>query len=125
MKTVKSIKESVNVSEILSNDKYGTFEDLSNEQVILFSSATEISNLIQNECERNAHQISYSNTVVSFEITNEKVIELFRELYKMTNNNFVKSVLVSVGKNKKFTEKQIIIITDEIVKFNNLEINFI
>lgn len=124
MTTIKTIKEGVNVKEILSNDKYGTFEGLSNEQIINIVSSTNVSLQIQNVSERNSYQVSYSNTVISYKIINEEVINLFRELYKLTSNKFVKSVLVSVGQNKKFSEKQIIVITDEIVKFENLIINF-
>jgi len=124
MQTVKAIKESVNVSEVLSNDVNEIYEGCTEKQVINWTTASNISRLIENVSKRFSNQVSYSVTNIYFEITNEEVINLFRELYKLTSNKFVKSVLVSVGKNKKFTEKQLITITDEIIKFENLTINF-
>lgn len=124
MKTIKSILDNVNVEEVLKNDKYGIFEGASNQQVIEWTSSSELVVMINNVSKCNSYKVSYSNTLNTYEINNENVIVLFRELYKLTSNNFVKSVLVSVGKNRKYTEKQLSVICEEMIKFENLEINF-
>ena len=71
-----------------------------------------------------ANQKSYSNTSISYEIKNEEVLNTLRQLYVLTPNKFVKEVLVSVGQNKRFTENQIRVITDEMAKFENITLNF-
>ena len=124
MKTINQMKKEINVSEILKNDKYGTFEGIAENSIVDISLASELTVIINNLSERTQYKISEYNRVNSFEIKSEKVIELLRELYKSTKNNFVKSVIETVGKTKKYSEKQICIITDELVKNENIIINF-
>jgi len=58
-----------------------------------------------------------------YQIKDEKIIDLFRNLYKTTNNSFIKSVLKTVGTTKTFTEKQIDIICEEISKIDSFVVS--
>jgi hypothetical protein len=71
-----------------------------------------------------ANQKSYSNTSISYIITNEEVLNTLRQLFVLTNNKFVKEVITSVGQNKRFTVNQVRIITEEMAKFENITLNF-
>ena len=62
---------------------------------------------------------SYGN---KYSLNSESTLITLRELYKSTKNNFIKKVIVTVGKSKEFTEKQMDLIMDELVKFNNVSI---
>ena len=80
--------------------------------------------LIQDASKYCSNQISYSNTSVSYEITKEEVLDTLRQLYVATSNKFVKDVISTVGQNKKFTENQIRVISEEMAKFSNITLNF-
>lgn len=121
MTTIKTIKENVNITELLSNDMY---EGLTKEQLINMVSVGKLVVLINNVSKYNFYRVSTTVTNTSYDITNEEVINMLRELYKLTSNKFVKSILVTVGQSKKYTERQLSQIVGEMVKFENLIINF-
>ncbi len=121
MKTVKDIKESFNVNELA---KLEIWEDVSLNDIRKISTECELSAIIRNGSTSSARQISYSNTIITYTINNDEVINTLRELYKMTKSSFVKSVIETVGATKKCSEKQLDIITTEMAKFDNLTLNF-
>ena len=75
-------------------------------------------------CKSNSYKVSYSVTVESFEITNENVISMLNELKEISKSTFVKSVLETVLNSNKLSKKQLDIIVSEIVKHENLTLNF-
>jgi len=124
MKTVKSIKENVNVETALKNDKYDIFEGISETEIKNILTETEITMMLKMICKNNSYKVSYSVTVESFEITNENVIFMLNELKEISKNTFLKSVLETVLNSNKFSQKQLDIIVSEIVKHENLTLNF-
>ena len=121
MKTIKSIRENVNV-ELLSTAF--AYEDVSANEIKNIETEVELVMLIKNNSTVTTTKVSYSVSNYSFEITNIEVINLLRELFLLTSNKFVKSVIETVGQTKRFSQKQIDIIISEMVKFENLVINF-
>lgn len=121
MKTIKSIKENVNV-ELLSTSF--AYEDVPANEIRNIETEVELAMLIKNNSLSTSFKISYSVTNYSYEITNIEVINLLRELYKVSSNKFVKDVIATVGQTKKYSQKQLDIIVSELVKFENLTINF-
>ncbi len=124
METVKSIKENVNVQTALENDKYDIFEGVSENEIKNILLETEIVMMLKTACKNSSYKVSYSVTIESFEITNENVISMFNELEKISKNTFVKSVLETVLNSNKLSQKQIDVIVSEIVKHENLTLNF-
>lgn len=90
----------------------------------------DISYELENACKMTAYKTSnrqdfYGNEIVyTYHIENKEVINVLRELYKATKNSFVKNVVKTVGVNKKMSEKQLNIIADELVNFQEITINF-
>jgi len=78
----------------------------------------DISSLIRLQRKSTRGEISRK-----YQIKDEKIIDLFRNLYKTTNNSFIKSVLKTVGTTKTFTEKQIDIICEEISKIDSFVVS--
>lgn len=124
MKTIKSIRENVNVELILKNDKYGIYEGVSKNEIANIETETTIAMAIKTNSLETRFQVSATVNNYSFEITNEEVINLLREVYKLSSNNFVKSVITTIGQTKKYTQKQLDIVVSEIVKFENLTLIF-
>ena len=60
----------------------------------------------------------------SFEITKEEVLNVLRKLYTSTKNTFVKEVVKTVGQSKRMSQKQLDIIVDELVNFQEITLNF-
>jgi hypothetical protein len=128
MKTVKSIIQNVNVNEVLENDKYGTYEGMTNEQISDAVAYGTIAMMLKKACVENSNKntntfggrATYNYT---YEITSEEVINFLRTLYINTTNSFAKQVIETIGKSKFFTQKQLDIVMEEIMKFD-LTINF-
>jgi len=123
MTTIKDILETVNLDELRKDFKGIGFTE---NQLKIIGLKTKLETMIEGVCDVK----SYSNNNIknlesynSFEIINEELLNTLRQLYNNTKNNFVKNVIKSVGQNKKFTEKQLDIIVEEMIKFN-LTINF-
>jgi len=121
MKTIKSIKDSVNV-ELLSRSS--SYEGIPVSQIRNIETEVQLDRLIKNNSQSTSFKVSYSVTNYSYKITNIEVVNLLRELYKISSNKFLKDVLVTVGQSKKYSQKQLDVIVSELVKFENLAINF-
>jgi hypothetical protein len=121
--TIATIKNSINVAEQVKACPYA-FEDLNDTEIVKIATEVEIVKSIQKVSICNQVKLSYSNTITTYEIVNENVINFLRELYKITSNSFAKSVIAKVGQDKKFSSKQMETITAEAFKFENLSINF-
>jgi hypothetical protein len=121
MTTIKSIKENVNVQLLASTFAY---EDVSANEIINIETEVVVAMLIKNNSTCTITQVSYSVSNYNYEITNIEVINLFRELYKVSSSKFAKDVISTVGQTKKYSQKQIDIIVSELVKFENLVITF-
>lgn len=93
--------------------------DLSDKRVYLESIITN---------SKNTHNILYSNGSggsMSFEIISENLIQLLRDLFILTTNSFMKSVITTVGKSRKMSEKQLNLIKKEMLNFDSLNISTI
>lgn len=121
MKTIKSIKENVNV-ELLSTSF--AYEDVPANEIRNIETEVNLVMAIKSNSTMSTFQVSATVNNYSYEITNIEVINLLRELYKLSSNKFVKDVITTVGQTKKYSQKQIDIIVSEMVKFENLTINF-
>jgi hypothetical protein len=120
MKTIKSIKENVNV-DLLS--KSFAYEDVCANDIRNIETEVTLVMWIKSNSNMNTYQVSATVNNYSYEITNIEVVNLLRELYKLSSNKFVKDVISTVGQTKKYTQKQIDVIISEMVKFEDLEIN--
>ncbi len=121
MSTVQSIKDSVNVEKLSSSIVY---EDVPVNEIRNIETEVTIAMMLKKSSKETSFKISYSVTNYSFEITNENVIILLNELKDLSKSTFVKSVLETVLTSNKFSQKQLDIIVSEIVKFENLTLNF-
>lgn len=128
MTTIEKIKSEINVSEIRNNDEYDIYTDWSDSEIIDCSLHSAIVTKFKKSSERISK--SYMNnsrtsieTSDSFVINNDEVLNTLRVLYQTTKSSFIKGVVKTVGQSKRFTEKQIIVITEEIVK-TNLTLSF-
>lgn len=51
----------------------------------------------------------------------EEFIQILRNFYKVVNNQFIKKVVVEVGKSRKMSERQLEMICEEMAKYNEFE----
>lgn len=128
MTTLENIKNGINIEELKANDKYNSFEDWSDEEILDATIFSTICAMFRKESKQEVNVYmnasrSGKDVVSSYFIQNENVIETLRNIYKSTKNNFVKSVVTTIGQTKKFSDKQIQIIAEEIMKLN-LTLNF-
>lgn len=91
--------------------------------------AIEISYELENACKLTARGTGKSEmygqvTNYSYEITKDEVLNVLRELYKTTQNSFIKEVVKTVGIAKRMSQKQLDIIVEELVKYQQITINF-
>ena len=83
----------------------------------------KLSTMFKSYCDLSLVRNSYGKISSYYKINNEEVINYIRDLWLLSNNSFVKNVIVTVGKERKFTEKQLDIIMKEAVKFD-IELRF-
>ncbi len=122
MTTIKMYtSENVNV-ELLSTSF--AYEDVPANEIRNIETEVTLVMAIKSNSTMSTYQVSATVNNYSYEITNIEVINLLRELYKLSSNKFVKDVITTVGQTKKYSQKQIDIIVSEMVKFENLTINF-
>ena len=123
MTTVSQIKESINLEDLKNKDEFG----LSDHNLINSEFYIILWEKIRNSCVKHDTSESRKGQTLStsyyMTITNDELLNTLRQLYVNTKNSFVKKVVVSVGKSKKATEKQLEIIIEEMMKYN-LTINF-
>ena len=130
--TVSDLEKSIDINKEREADKlkYNTFEDMNDEQIREALLYSKVISLIRQASKEDSYFIQGNTlggrqlTTYVYHINNESVMNMLRQVYKRTKNNFVKSVVASVGQNKKFTEKQINIIADEIIKLKDLNVKF-
>lgn len=88
---------------------------------------------ISYELEHNCKQTSYNTgkrsmygqeTICTYHINKEEVLDVLRKLYVSTKNSYVKGVVKTVGVSKKMSQKQLDIIVEELVKFQEITLNF-
>ena len=121
MRTVSQIKENVNVEKLSTSMMY---EDVPVNEIRNIETEVTIAMMLKKASKETSYKVSYSVTNYSFEITNENVISMLNELSEISKSAFVKSVLETVLTSNKFSQKQLNIIVSEIVKFENLTLNF-
>jgi hypothetical protein len=117
MKTIGELKSKIDLTKI--ENKYElTEKEMLEVEVKSFVMKTFTDN---SEIIGQAKKTSqYQPTNYVYSITNEEIINTLRNLYKISKNNFLKDVIVSVGKSKIFTDKQLEIISEAISLENNL-----
>lgn len=119
MTTVAELKQTIDLTNIVNA------YELTNAELLELQVKNIARNMFIDNSEvvgqaKKTSQYQASNYVYS--ITNEEVVNTLRNLYKLAKNNFVKEVIVSVGKTKTFTTKQLDIIAEAISLENNLTI---
>lgn len=118
MTTIQDIRNEVNTKK-LKADEVLTLNDM-----IEIQTGVNLSSRFENECKFKVFKDEKRNWITTFFISNEEILNTLRQLYVLTKNKFVKSVVKTVGINKKMTDKQMNIIIEELVKFNQITINF-
>jgi hypothetical protein len=91
--------------------------------------AIEISYELEHACKLTSYNTGvramYGQEVVyTYTIENEAVLNVLRTLYVSTKNHFVKQVIKTVGIAKKMSQKQLDLIVDELVNFQEITLNF-
>lgn len=91
--------------------------------------AIEISYELEHACKLTSYNTGKramygQETVYTYTIENEEVLNVLRKLYVATKNTFVKEVIKTVGVSKKMSQKQCDIIVEELVKFQEITLNF-
>ena len=127
MTTIESLIESVNIQEQRIKKAY-IYEDASDKEIVECVVFAQIAMKFKKVCEEVISQyMNDSRTKIernySYVIENDGVIETLRNLYKSTSNKFIKDVVATVGKSKKFSDKQLGVIADEILKLR-ISLNF-
>lgn len=110
-------EKGIKLSESISGEK---------ENVEVFKtnfSWIKLSSLFQSYCSLTLVRNKFGKDASFYKIYNEEVLNYLRDLWLESNNQFVKNVIVTVGKERKFTEKQIDIIMKEAIRFN-IELRF-
>lgn len=83
----------------------------------------KLCSMFKSYCYLSIGMNKFGKRTSNYKINNEEVLNFLRDLWLESNNSFVKSIIVTVGKEKQFTEKQIDIIMKEAVKFD-IELRF-
>ena len=125
MTRVEKIKSEINLSKIKKEDKkrYSIYEDSTDAEIIESEVFGQLLAIFKAESVSNTNaRISDSKASIEYstkyEITNESIIDTLRNLYVASKNQFVRSVIASVGKARTFTDKQLGVIVEEIMKLN-------
>ena len=117
MKTIAELKQLIDLTKV--ENKY----ELTNQELL----EVEVKCIVRNMFIQNSEVVGqakktsqYQPTNYVYSIANEEVVNTLRNLYKLAKNNFLKEVIVTVGKTKTFTTKQLEIIAEAISLENNL-----
>ena len=121
--TTKEFLLSIDFEKGLKDLESATGETMDFEDYKRIDSQTKLGNLIKKYCSLTFRKDMYGKNISFYTINNEEVLNYFRDMWLESKNDFVKKVIVSVGKEKKFTEKQIDVIMKEAVKFD-IELRF-
>lgn len=120
MKTVKDIKLTITTKDTVCEYGIASVEEktkyfVANKLFILFNDNSKVISL---GC------ISQRGSEVGgkYKITSEALISTLRNLYIQTKNSFVKSIIETVGKSRIHSNKQMVIITEELANFDNIEL---
>ena len=118
MTTLNEIKETINLQELKNNNEFRQSDkDLVNNELfmLVWKRIRNVCKSIDTSESRKGIEL---NSGSFMKIDNEELLNTLRQLYINTKNEFVKKVIVTVGKSKIMTEKQTDIIIEEMVKFN-------
>ena len=125
MTRVEKIKSEINLSKVKKEDRkrYSIYEDSTDEEIIESEVFGQLLAIFKAQSVSNTNaRISDSKSSIEYstkyEITNESIIDTLRNLYVASKNQFVRSVIASVGKARTFTDKQLSVIVEEIMKLN-------
>ena len=123
MTTVQDLRNSIDTTNLIAD------EDITLDQMIDTRVESKITSLIDENSKTTMVNTGRANSfgkiyVTYYSFDNEEILNTLRQLYVATKNNFVKEVVKTVGQSKKMSEKQLDIITSELVKFNQITLNF-
>jgi hypothetical protein len=117
MKTIQNYKNEVS-QEILDNtDRYGVLTD---EDIRASRVKIDLLHMIC-DASRLYGVVTQAGTESKYEITNNSIIEMMSAVSSRTYNRFAKKVIETVTNSRVFSVKQMDIICDELVKYNNIE----
>ncbi len=123
MTTIKEIKETINLQELKDNNEFGLSENALYNNELFMLVWKRLRSVCENVDTNESRKGIVLNSSSFFRINNEELLNTLRQLYVNTKNQFIKKVIVTVGKSKIMTEKQTDIIIEEMIKFN-LTLNF-
>jgi hypothetical protein len=119
MTTIDQLKSQIDLNQInadLKSNKY--LGALNFNQLFECDLEGLVKRLFENNCVADSALSVYGETSFYYNIKSENVIISLRELYVATKSKFVKDVVASVGKAKRFSEKQLEVIAKEVIKLN-------
>lgn len=123
MTTIANLKESV-LAKITEIRKDFNYESDDTDDFIVECEVCDIitSKMIYNTSYESV-KISAYNSKEIYTFNDDSFLQTLRNLYAITTNDLIKSVVASVGKDKKFTTKQRYEIVNEMYKLNKLVID--
>lgn len=122
MKSIKEFKSEYKPSEkeLLELKEYPgvTIKDFQEIYVM-----GRLNSKLREMCKNTGYYDRRGNLISVYKIKTESVMEFLRDIYKTTSNKYVQSVLTTVGQARKFTDKQLDVITEEIAKHDLFIVN--
>lgn len=111
MKTINSVIElkKENIAESIK-------EGVNPENAKIISVSIFLDSFYEGKCKKTLIR-GEKGTYTIFKIEDENLIQKLRDFYSICKNDFTKKVISTIGQEKKMTQRQMEIITDEMVKY--------
>ena len=122
LNTQEYLKNYKNYKKLMSD--YDTDDSLTLEEFINYRKPIVLEDLIKKHLKGILFTKKNNTTDSYYIIKNEEVLNFLRDLWLESKNSFVKNIIVSVGRNRKSSNKQLSVICKESVK-HNIELRFI
>lgn len=124
MKTIKELKDEVS-QEVIQKDieemKLNNEPVLSEEELRQIYTSSKLKFRYEDMSRAIGVVRGINNVETQYEIVNDDILSVLRSFYTVVRNRFVKDVIVTVGKTKRFTDKQMGVICNELVRYNNVK----
>jgi len=124
MKTIKELKDEVS-QEVIQKDieemKSNNEPVLSEEELRQIYTSSKLKFRYEDMSRAIGVVRGINNVETQYEIVNDDILSVLRSFYTVVRNRFVKDVIVTVGKTKRFTDKQMGVICNELVRYNNVK----
>lgn len=123
MRTVAEIKAGITRESVVAIRPSMWFDEDSYEMNVECNLFSQLAGFFNTKSESNNFYVKGRGMQNVKTFDSEEVLETLRTVYKSTANKFVRSVIATVGKERKYSDKQLEVIVDEIMKMPNFLIN--